>query len=356
MSTDIQNVTQEILNAIDKLQNDLYVKIKLYEKYMDWSSFFIYGSNINECNGDLEGDPRCSEEYGNYIRQYGIEPQNYIAYITKINQNQMVFNVMNLKDIAIYIKSITDPKGNISTQDEAEKNKAIDTFGEYLGAIIYFNKVDYFIEEFNNFTGNFMASNQGAYFEALFGDTSGLSNKQSVYQQQINTQLKLLNQQITTQKDIQKLGGVFIKDVSYAPTILIQEYNQTSLQYREGFKQMYEILKSIPELQLCLSNVNVGDIQMDNISNSDININCEAISKCISNSLNYVDEDQTTNTNEEQSEKQSEKTSKEEPPTKIEKNNKWIIIVIIIIILFLILMFGVSLIIFFKKRNQKNNI
>lgn len=350
MSDDIQNATQSILNAIDKLQNDLYLKIKLYEKYMLWSSFFIYGSDIKECNGDLDGDPRCSEDYGNYIRQYGVEPQNYIAYITKINQHQMAFNVMNLKDIAMYIKSMTDPSGKISIQDNAEKNKVIDTFGEYLGAIIYFNKVDYFIEEFNNFTGNFLASNQGAYFEALFGDTSGLSNRQSLYQQQINTQLKLLNQQVTTQKDIQKLGGVFIRDVSYAPTILIQEYNQASLEYREGFKQLYDVLKSVPELQMCLSNVNVGDIQMNDISNSDITINCEAISKCISNTLNNVDQDEKKETDEKEPEK-PEETIKENS----NKKNKWIIIVIIIIILLMVIC-GVSLIIIFKKPNQKNNI
>ena len=351
MADSIQNTTQNILNTLDKLQNDLYLKIKLYEKYMLWSSFFIYGSNIKECNGDLDGDPRCSEDYSNYIRQYGVEPQNYIAYITKINQHQMAFNVINLKDIAVYIKSITDPTGKISVQDSAEKDKAINTFGEYLGAIIYFNKVDYFIEEFNNFTGNFLPSNQGAYFEALFGDTSGISNRQSLYQQQINTQLRLLNQQVTTQKDIQKLGGVFIRDVSYAPTILIQEYNQVSLEYREGFKQLYDILKSVPELQLCLSNVTVGDVQMNDISNSDISINCEAISKCISNTLNNVDQNEDKETNEIKPEEKSEEETEENPT----KNNKWIIITIIVIIL-LLLICGVSLIIFFKKRNQRNDL
>ena len=270
--------TQDILQSLDKLQNEVYLKVQRCEKYMLWSSFFIYGSDIKKCSTDISGDPRCSEEYGKFIREYNIDPQNYVAYITSLNSNQMSFNVANLKDIAIYIKNVTTPTGHISIEDEAEKNKILTSFGEYLGAIIYFGKTDYFIEEFNNFVGLSLSSNTGAYFEALFGDISGISNQKSLYQQQIDTQLKLLNQQITTVKKLEEYGGVFIKDVSYAPTILIQEYNQVSQEYREGFKELYDILKTVPELQFCLSKVEVGDINAKNVSNSDININCEAIS------------------------------------------------------------------------------
>lgn len=346
MSTDLQNMTQNILSALDQLQNDLYLKIKLYEKYILWSSFFLYGSDIKKCNTDLENDPRCSDEYFKFISEYGLEPQDYVVYMTSLNSYEMDFNIGNLKDIAVYIKSVTDPSGRISIQDNAEKDKVLTTMGEYLGATVYFNKIDYFIEQFNNFTGNYLASNQGAYFEALFGDLSGLSNRQSLYQQQINTQLKLLNQHITTQNNLQKYTGVFIKNVSYAPTIIIQEYNKVSLEYREGFKQMYEILKSVPELQMCLSNVNVGDIEMQNISNSDININCEAISNCISGNNSNTQSDQKTEENVDNENNTNEKNNN--------KSNKKIYIIIICIVIVLLILFSGSLIIYFKciKKNK----
>lgn len=348
--------TQDILQSLDKLQNDIYLKVQRYEKYMLWSSFFIYGSNTKKCNTEISGDPRCSEEYGKFISEYNIDPQNYVAYITSLNSNQMSFNLANLKDIAVYIKSITTPTGHISIEDEAEKNKILTTFGEYLGAIIYFGKIDYFMEEFNNFVGLSLSSNTGAYFEALFGDTSGISNQKSLYQQQIDTQLKLLNQQITTSKKIEEYGGVFIKDVSYAPTILIQDYNQASQEYREGFKELYDILKTIPELQFCLSKVEVGDINAKNISNSDININCEAISNCIksttSNTNNETESDTIPETDTEiDTEKKHENNTEDNSKTKI------YVIILLIILIFLIISFGLGLGVYLLiKKNKQSNI
>lgn len=342
--------TQDILQSLDKLQNDIYLKVQRYEKYIYWSSFFIYGSDIKKCSKDILADPRCSEEYRKFIQEYNINPQNYIAYITSLNSNQMSFNVADLKDIAVYIKSVTTPTGHISIEDEAEKNKILTAFGEYLGAIIYFGKTEYFMEEFNNFIGLNLSSNTGAYFEALFGDTSGLSNRKSLYQQQIDTQLKLLNQQITTEKKLKEYGGVFIKNISYAPTILIQEYNQVSQEYREGFKELYDILKTVPELQFCLSKVEVGDINTKNVSNSDININCEAISNCIKGNTTNIDKDSKSDTNSGTDIETDQKNNIEH-----DSKTKSYIIILLIIFIFLIIIFGIGIYLFTKKNDQINS-
>ena len=346
--------TQDILQSLDKLQNDVYLKVQRYEKYMLWSSFFIYGSDIKKCSTDISGDPRCSEEYEKFIREYNINPQNYIAYITSLNSNQMSFNVADLKDIAVYIKSVTTPTGHISIEDEAEKNKILTTFGEYLGAIIYFGKTDYFMEEFNNFVGLSLSSNIGAYFEALFGDISGISNQKSLYQQQIDTQLKLLNQQITTSKKIEEYGSVFIKDVSYAPTILIQEYNQASQEYREGFKELYDILKTVPELQFCLSKVEVGDINAKNISNSDINIKCEAISNCIKGNTTNTDNDSKSDTISENDTENNSDTNHENNTELNPKIKIYIILLIIFISLIILIWLGLIIYLLPKKNSQTN--
>lgn len=343
--------TQDILQSLDKLQNDIYLKVQRLEKYMLWSSFFIYGSDIKSCSTEIPDDPRCSEEYGKFIREYNINPQNYVAYMTFLNPNRMSFSVANLKDIAVYIKSVTTPTGHISIEDEGEKYKILTTLGEYLGAITYFGKIDYFIEEFDNFVGLGLSSNTGAYFEALFGDTSGMSNQKSLYQQQIDTQLKTLYQTAATRKNIKEYGGIFIKDVSYAPTILIQEYTQATREYRQGVKELYDILKTVPELQFCLSKVEVGDIYSKNVSNSEINISCEAISNCIKGNTTNTDNDSKSDIiSDTETNPETENTTKHNSKTKI-----YIIVILIVLILLILIGFGFG-IYFLTKKNNKTNI
>ena len=336
---------QALMAEINKLQDDLYKSLKLFEKYKKSCTYYVYGGEI-ECR-DNKKQPYCDPDYDTMLVEYNIDPLEHIPFI--ITWDGSGFAESGTTDLEFIYERIMDScntNGEIEDRfGDTEMTKALITeITSYVASIKYFGRTTMFHKNYFNMA-NIPRDQTVTGLETIFGNLFGTGPFEGLYASEVKSQLKLLENKYGSQKTLMKNGGIYIEELSYAPTKLDNDYINSKDKYLKAYAQVLEVLKSTENLQMCLSYIDTGDIDVSNNETSVLNNNIQAIANCVGETTDKIVEE-LANTN-------TVNPSDIHVHEDADVTTVYIIIGVIVVIFILLFIFAVF---YFKKQMKKNQI
>lgn len=335
---------QALLGELNKLQDDLYKKLKLYEKYKKWCTYYPYG-DLDKC-GDNKKQPFCDPDYENLVVDYNVDPLEYIPYI--ITWDGSAIATKGTTDLEFIYERIMDNcgvEGRIEDKfgDKDVTRALILEITSYVASLKYFGRVNLFRDRYFNMN-NISRENTVTGLETTFGNLFGNGPFEGLYSTEVKSQFELLEDMFGSQRKLIKNGGIYIEELSYAPMKLDSDYMNAKEEYSKAYAEVLEILRNSNNLQMCLSYIDVGDINISDNETSVLNNNIQAIANCVGETANkLVEELANQNT-----------PSSDIYVTEVVDDKK-IYIIISVVVVFVLLLFGFIIFYFNRKLRNRNN-
>lgn len=281
-ANDLSAVAKAAVNALNKANEERFIKLQEYDKIFKWSCFYFSGSDIGDCckaNTNTVSrvlDPRlgCEIDVDKSVlwADFAITYKIYQRFI--FPSYQPLFKESNTDSIEYFPGSFITAceflnqsfgldKGFFTKELKAEwscilagmvfldkltgfKKFAIETYGV--------NKDIIDIVTATSLSGNNLKINVDVYTKAL---------------------LALQRYVGLNSDELKKIhGGFYNKTCSFLDSETKQKYILLEKEYKEEVEKLYNIIKDVGELMLCWNNAKVEEtyIEGDNV-NSNVNIN-----------------------------------------------------------------------------------
>lgn len=269
MSTNDASVA---LNALNKISEEHFQQLQAIQTQFYWSCVFIYGDDLlHETKSVPENitDPR-------HIYVTNPKDESYLEFANKNNVKQQFIYYHNKKlncgDYCLICDEIAK-KCDFPNHNVNDKGLV----AAYVGGLQFFGKYNLS----KKYLGEVHKQNNNDISET-FESIATLINEQ--------IQLLEMNFKISMNDFKENNGYVISPTTSFCSNELKEMYLSTKSEYENEVNKVYDLIKSVPSLQICYNNASLNNVNSTNDSINYVNIkqvvNCagEVVSDSILNS------------------------------------------------------------------------
>lgn len=353
-NTDAQIATAQ--GILEELNNTVNKELLKLGKYMNWSTLYFYGNDIDTSSA-RPIDPRGTEEY--------IEFLSNTKYLTE-NPIEMCICCHSSKDSDVVIESfsffnLAERLSNKEVVDPVtgQFNSDIDVsiYSDYFVALKKFNKWQAFINYLKKnkvFNTNFTIK-INYFMDELYKSISGY------YYNSSSNFNKFITSQELGDGSNNTIPAIYVPSRSYGTTELLQDYTDVKEQYEALISSIVKAFKDCENLNLCYANSSAGNIGLDNNVGCNTNIQMQAIAYCCekytkqeTTEVSEEDDTEIDNSATNNAKKENSLPSVPDPEEDTKATKKIIMIIIVAIILVICFIIGGSLLTFFIIKNNKS--
>lgn len=337
--------------VVKKLTDNFhYRQLQDYEKKSNYYQLIFYGDTLQNSSSLDSSDIRKQPDYRSWALSNNAV--NFMSTVKNGIETPVYANV-----IADTIRSLADEIVKAKKADRLSSAKSyIIDFGVYYGAVIYFGKQFVLEKHYNDAT---IMSNIDYVKNTLCPDavSDGIKYLADYYG-------------ISESKMKKDKRAIYLLNASFATKEFRDAYKKTKDDYFASVKDVMDMLKNHPNLQLCINSVDMGDTIMMNNDASAMKqtVQIQQAATCIQAKAGELEEEEqpqpqsqpqqqqpeTTNKDfEKQDEdygKDDNKENKEEDKTK---NKTGIIVGVSVGVVVIIIIFTILIIFLIKRNKQK---
>ena len=331
--------------VVKKLTDNFHYKqLQDYEKKSNYYQLIFYGDTLQNSSSLDSSDIRKQPEYRSWALSNNAV--NFMSTVKNGIETPVYANV-----IADTIRSLADEIVKAKKADRLSSAKSyIIDFGVYYGAVIYFGKQFVLEKHYNDAT---IMSNIDYVKNTLCPDavSDGIKYLADYYG-------------ISESKMKKDKRAIYLLNASFATKEFRDAYKKTKDDYFASVKDVMDMLKNHPNLQMCINSVDMGDTIMMNNDASAMKqtVQIQQAATCIQAKAGELEEEpeqpqQQPETNNKDFEKQDEdygkednKENKEEDKTK---NKTGIIVGVSVGVVVIIIIFTILIIFLIKRNKQK---
>ena len=334
--------------VVKKLTDNFHYKqLQDYEKKSNFYQLIFYGDTLQNTSNLDSSDIRKQPDYRSWALSNNAV--NFMSVIKNGIETPVYANV-----IADTIRSLADEIVKAKKTDRLTSAKSyIVDFGVYYGAVIYFGKQFVLEKHYNDAT---IMSNIDYVKNTLCPDavSDGIKHLADYYG-------------ISESKMKKDKRAIYLLNASFATKEFRDAYKKTKDDYFASVKEVMDMLRNHPNLQMCINSVDMGDTIMMNNDASAMKqtVQIQQAATCIQAQAQTEEEPQQPQsqpqpkqpeTTNKDFEKQDEDYGKEEKPTEEEdksKNKTGLIVGVSVGVVVVIILFTILIIFLIKRNKQK---
>lgn len=336
--------------VVKKLTDNFHYKqLQDYEKKSNYYQLIFYGDTLQNSSSLDSSDIRKQPEYRSWALSNNAV--NFMSTVKNGIETPVYANV-----IADTIRSLADEIVKAKKADRLSSAKSyIIDFGVYYGAVIYFGKQFVLEKHYNDAT---IMSNIDYVKNTLCPDavSDGIKYLADYYG-------------ISESKMKKDKRAIYLLNASFATKEFRDAYKKTKDDYFASVKDVMDMLKNHPNLQLCINSVDMGDTIMMNNDASAMKqtVQIQQAATCIQAKAGELEEEpeqpqetkpqqhpETTNKDfEKQDEDYGKEENKEDKEEDKTKNKTGIIVGVSVGVVVIIIIFTILIIFLIKRNKQK---
>jgi hypothetical protein len=290
-------------DAISKLTNNYYFKqLEDFDLKNKYYKLVFYGDTLTDSSGLDASDIRKDPMYRSWA--LANNATNFMTVIKNGIETPVYANV-----VADNIRSLSNEIMDAKKKDRLDSARAyLIDFGIYYGAVVYFGK-------------QFV-------LEKLYDDATIMSNLDYIHNTLcpdcVSEGIKHLSDYygISQTAMRKKKQAVYLLNASFSTKEFRDKYKETKDNYFASVKEVLDILRKHPSLQLCVNSVDIGDTIITNNSDSSFTYTNQIQQTITCIQSNSTDASQPSETPDQKTEEKKETETEQQDSTQDLGNNE----------------------------------